>query len=177
MRWSRPRQEEEKDMRTIPEPSVRTFDTTFPQELTRTHCTTPEANPKPSLFDPHSRICVFMIDRHWKDICQYIQVSSLVVGGPFAGHGCLGHKINHSAKYTNGDNTQRTQKSEKVSDYKAGLIVNNMQIWFDDKCTTTNSRFNMIVVANVKAVASKGLASEQIQEIPSIVNSNIKNNG
>ena len=83
-------------------------------------------------------------------------------------------RISYSAKYTNGDNTQRTQKLGNVPDDKADLIVNNMQTWSNDKYTATQTRHNIIVVANVEAAASKGLASEQVQDMQSIVNNNIK---
>ena len=83
-------------------------------------------------------------------------------------------RISYSAKFTNGDKTSRTQKLGEVPDDKADLIVNNMQTWSNDKYTATTSRHNMIVVANVEPAASKGKASEEVQDMQSIVSSNIK---
>lgn len=85
-------------------------------------------------------------------------------------------RIYYSAKYTHSDNNDisRTSKSANVPDDKVDLIVTNMQIWANDKYTATNSRHNMITVANVEPAASKGKASEEVQDMQSIVSSNIQ---
>ena len=77
----------------------------------------------------------------------------------------LAGRISYSASYTNGDKTQRTQKLSNVPDDKDDLIVDNMQTWSDGKYTASVSRHNIVVVANVVGAASKGLASEQVQDM------------
>ena len=83
-------------------------------------------------------------------------------------------RINYSAKYKNGDKTDRTSKNKNVPDDKEQSILDNMKAWSDNKYDATKSRHNLIQVVNAEAASSKGAASEEVQEMESIVTKNIK---
>ncbi|KAI4128810.1 MAG: hypothetical protein LQ347_004031 [Umbilicaria vellea] len=83
-------------------------------------------------------------------------------------------RINYSAKYKDGDKIARTSKNAQVPDDKEQSILDHMKTWSGDKYEATKSKFNFIQVTNVEAAASKGKASEEVQEMQSIVAKNIK---
>ena len=83
-------------------------------------------------------------------------------------------RINYSAKYTDGDRISRTSKNANVPDDKEQSILDNMKTWSNDKYTATKTRHGIIQVANVEPAASKGKASEEVQDMESIVRKNIK---
>ena len=82
-------------------------------------------------------------------------------------------RITYNAKYTDGDKIARTTKNAEVPDDKEQSILDNMGTWSDDKYTATKSKHNIVVVTNAKPAASKGKASEEVQEMQSIVSKNI----
>jgi hypothetical protein len=83
-------------------------------------------------------------------------------------------RINYSAKYTDGDKIARTSKLLEVPDDKEQLILDDMGKWSDNKYSASKSKYNFIQVINAEPAASKGKASEEVQEMQSIVNQNIK---
>ncbi|KAI9722707.1 MAG: hypothetical protein M1812_001638 [Candelaria pacifica] len=83
-------------------------------------------------------------------------------------------RINYSAKYKDGDKTSRTSKNANVPDDKEQDILDNMKSWSNDKYTASKSKFNIIQVINVEEAASKGKASEEVQDMQSIVSKHIK---
>jgi len=83
-------------------------------------------------------------------------------------------RISYTAKYTIGGNMQRTSKLANVPNDKEQLIIDNMGAWSDNKYTASHSKHNMVLVTNVEAAASKGQASEEVQEMQTIVNQHIK---
>ena len=84
-------------------------------------------------------------------------------------------RINYSAKYKDGDKTQRTSKNANVPDDKEQSILDNMKTWSDNKYEAHKStRVNIIQVTNIVEAASKGKASEEVQDMQQIVNDHIK---
>ncbi|KAL9623223.1 MAG: hypothetical protein Q9160_002538 [Pyrenula sp. 1 TL-2023] len=84
-------------------------------------------------------------------------------------------RINYSAKYKNGKKTSRTSKNSEVPDDKEQLILDDMQTWSDNKYSAKkNEKLNLIQVANAEPAASKGKASEEVQDMQSIVKKHIK---
>ena len=83
-------------------------------------------------------------------------------------------RINYSAKYHDKDKIARTSKNAEVPDDKEQLILDNMATWSDNKYNAANSKHNVIQVTNAEPAASKGKASEEVQEMQSIVSKNIK---
>lgn len=83
-------------------------------------------------------------------------------------------RINYSAKYHDKDKIARTSKNAEVPDDKEQLILDNMATWSDDKYNAAKSKHNVIQVTNAEPAASKGKASEEVQEMQSIVSKNIK---
>ena len=84
-------------------------------------------------------------------------------------------RINYSASYKDGDKISHTSKNKEVPDDKEQLIVDNMRTWSDDKYEAhKNARVRLIQVTNLKDAASKGKASEEVQEMQKIVNDHIK---
>ena len=84
-------------------------------------------------------------------------------------------RINYSAKYKDGDKTQRTSKNGNVPDDKEQSILDNMKTWSNSKYEAhKNTKVNIIQVTNVQEAASKGKASEEVQDMQKIVNEHIK---
>ena len=83
-------------------------------------------------------------------------------------------RINYSAKYHDKDKIARTSKNAEVPDHKEQLILDNMATWSDNKYNAAKSKHNVIQVTNAEPAASKGKASEEVQEMQSIVSKNIK---
>ena len=82
-------------------------------------------------------------------------------------------RINYSAKFTDQNGVvHRTQKLGSIDDDKADLVVNNMGTWSDNKYSATLSRHNMVMVVNAVAAGSKGEASQEVQDMQSLVNQN-----
>lgn len=83
-------------------------------------------------------------------------------------------RIVYSAKYKGKDRTQHTSKNANVPDDKKQLIIDNMRTWSDNKYSAGLSRHVDILVTNAEPAASIGKAGEEIQEMQSIVNRNIR---
>lgn len=86
----------------------------------------------------------------------------------------LAARINYSAKYTDGAKISRTFKNAEVADDKEQLILDGMASWSGNRYTATKSRLNIIQVVNAQPAASKGKASEQVQDMQSIVHQHTK---
>ncbi|KAI9703696.1 MAG: hypothetical protein M1836_007466 [Candelina mexicana] len=83
-------------------------------------------------------------------------------------------RINYSAKYKVGDKIERTSKNGEVPDDKEDDIIKNMKDWSNNKYSASKSKLNIIQVINAEPAASKGKASEEVQDMQSIVNKHIK---
>ena len=85
-------------------------------------------------------------------------------------------RVTYSAKFTGQKVGDRTQKLASVEEDEANQIVEHMATWSNNKYTASQSRSvaNMIIVVNAVAAASKGEASEMVQEMQSIVNRNLR---
>ena len=83
-------------------------------------------------------------------------------------------RINYSAKYHDGKKISRTSKNAEVPDDKEQLILDKMKEWSDDKYEASKSKHNIIQVTNVEVAASKGKASEEVQDMQHIVHEHIK---
>ena len=83
-------------------------------------------------------------------------------------------RITYSAKYDNNGKVARTTKNAEVPDDKEQLILDNMASWSDDKYGASKSKHNIILVVNNEPAASKGKASEEVQEMVEIVAKNTK---
>lgn len=87
----------------------------------------------------------------------------------------LATRVTYSGKFAGNAVTSRTQTLAVVDDHKGEQILEHMTMWSDGKYTASRSRQpNMIIVVNVEVAASKGKASEMIQEMQTIVNNNYK---
>ena len=83
-------------------------------------------------------------------------------------------RINYSAKYHVGSTIARTSKNAEIPDSKEQLVVDKMKEWSEGKYEAAKSRHNIVQVTNVQVAASKGKASEEVQEMESIVRKHIK---
>ena len=88
----------------------------------------------------------------------------------------LATRVTYSGKFTGQKVGDRTQKLATVDDHKGEQIVENMATWSNGKYTASKSgsAVNMITVVNAVAAASKGQASEMVQEMQTIVSHNYR---
>ncbi|KAF7917182.1 uncharacterized protein EAE98_010287 [Botrytis deweyae] len=85
-------------------------------------------------------------------------------------------RLNYSAKYENGTVATCTSKSAgRIPDSVGYKIIANIQTWSGGKYTVTRrEEQNLITVKNVVPAPDKGTGSDQVKEMQSIVNKNIK---
>ncbi|KAF7950084.1 hypothetical protein EAE96_007384 [Botrytis aclada] len=85
-------------------------------------------------------------------------------------------RLNYSAKYRDGTVADYTSKSAgRITDAVGDMIKANIESWSAGKYTTTiREAQNLITVKNVVPAASKWFGSDEIKEMQSIVNKNIK---
>lgn len=88
----------------------------------------------------------------------------------------LAVRVTYSAKYTGQAVGERTQKLATVDDDKGEQILDHMSTWSGGKYTASRSTrvANMIIVVNVVEAASKGAASDMLQDMQTIVNHNYR---
>ena len=86
----------------------------------------------------------------------------------------LGARLQYTAKYKVGDEIKRTNTAAgDITDEKGENIVEHMKEWSDNKYSASKlKRGGIYAVINVEPAASKGKASEEIQEMRSIVAKN-----
>ncbi|KAF5869138.1 uncharacterized protein Bfra_011681 [Botrytis fragariae] len=85
-------------------------------------------------------------------------------------------RLNYSAKYENGTVATYTSKSAgRITDAVGDKIIANIHTWSGGKYTVTRrEEQNLITVKNVVPAANKWIGSDEIKEMQSIVNKNIK---
>ncbi|KAF7892035.1 hypothetical protein EAF00_008337 [Botryotinia globosa] len=85
-------------------------------------------------------------------------------------------RLNYSAKYENGTVATYTSKNAgRITDAVGDKIFANIQTWSAGKYTATRrEELNVITVKNVLPAMNKGIGSDQVKEMQSIVNKNIK---
>ncbi|TGO31880.1 hypothetical protein BHYA_0390g00030 [Botrytis hyacinthi] len=88
----------------------------------------------------------------------------------------LAMRLNYSAKYENGTVATYTSKNAgRITDAVGDKIFANIQTWSGGKYTATRrEEQSMITVKNVLPAMNKGIGSDQVKEMQSIVNKNIK---
>ncbi|TGO44487.1 hypothetical protein BCON_0510g00020 [Botryotinia convoluta] len=85
-------------------------------------------------------------------------------------------RLNYSAKYQNGTVATHTSKSAgTITNAVGDKIIANIQRWSGGKYTATRrEEQNLMTVKNVVPAANKGIGSDEVKEMQSIVNKNIK---
>ncbi|TGO15845.1 hypothetical protein BTUL_0035g00500 [Botrytis tulipae] len=88
----------------------------------------------------------------------------------------LAMRLNYSAKYENGTVATYTSKDAgRITDAVGDKIFANIQTWSGGKYTATRrEEHSVITVKNVLPAMNKGIGSDQVKEMQSIVNKNIK---
>ncbi|CCD54588.1 hypothetical protein BofuT4_uP126360.1 [Botrytis cinerea T4] len=84
-------------------------------------------------------------------------------------------RLNYSAKYENGKVTTYTSKNAgAISNAVGDKLIANMNIWSGGKYTAARSIVkNLITVKNIVPAATKGIGSDEVNEMQRIVNNNI----
>ena len=103
-----------------------------------------------------------------------LQLKALLLASLLLTTEVLAARITYSAKFHDGHKIPHTSKLGNVPDDKEQDILDNMAHWSDNKYSAKKSKHNMILVVNAEAAASRGKASEEIQEMQSIVHKHTK---
>lgn len=85
-------------------------------------------------------------------------------------------RLNYSARYENDTVATHTSKNAgRITDTVGDKILANIQTWSGGKYTATRrEEQSVITVKNVLPAMNKGIGSDQVKEMQSIVNKNIK---
>lgn len=83
-------------------------------------------------------------------------------------------RVVYSAKYKVLGEVKREKKNANVPDHKEQSVLDNMKSWSDKKYDAEKSRHNMVLVVNAEPAEAKGKANDEVQEMQSMVNKNIK---
>ena len=87
----------------------------------------------------------------------------------------LAARVIYSGNFAGSSVSTRTQKATVVDDAKAEAILENIATWSNGEFTASKGRTTGIVtVVNVEAAASKGKASELVQNMQAVVSENYR---